>query len=168
MLTLPVDYSEKLATVERVDLHRYVGKWYTIASFPQLIAPLAHNTIVEYKLTNKGNLKVSKSFKSISRIVEDIILHGTAFIQENSNNAKLRIQYLWPFTDTSWVIDLADDYSYTVLSNPARTSLTILSRNLKMDSAIYSAILDRIKNMGFNIERLRLNPEFKKDLGSRD
>lgn len=159
MLALPVIYSDKLETVDRVDLHRYIGKWYTIASYPSPIAPIAHHTEVEYRLTNKGNLKVKKSFRSRGRFIQDLVLHGTAYVQENTNNAKFKVQYLWPFFDASCVIDLADDYSYAVISNPSRSALTILSRNPKMDSSIYSTIIDRVKNKGFNTDRLRKTPE---------
>lgn len=160
MLTLPINYSHNTETVERVDLHRYVGKWFTIACIPQRMIPVMHNTAVEYRLNNKGNLKISKIYRRKGSFTREIILSGTAFIQENTNNAKFKVQYLWPFTDTAWVIELADDYSYAVIGNPSRTSLTILSRNEKMDSNIYSAILDRVKNKGFNTERLKLTPEF--------
>jgi apolipoprotein D and lipocalin family protein len=162
MLTLPIIYSDKLETVDRVDLHRYVGKWYAIASYPNRIAPIALHTEVEYRLTNRGNLKVRKSFRTKGRLIQDIILHGTAYVQENTNNAKFKVQYLWPFSDATCIIDLADDYSYAVISNPSKSSLTILSRNSKMDSSTYSAIIDKVRNKGFNIDRLRKTPEFVK------
>lgn len=160
MLTLPINFSHNPETVERVDLHRYVGKWYTIASIPQRIVPVVYNTAVEYKLTNKGNLKINKIYRRKGLLNKEIVLSGTAFIQENTNNAKFKIQYLWPFADSAWVVDLADDYSYAVISNPTKTSLTILSRNVKMDSVTYSGIIDRIKNKGFDTKRLKLTPEF--------
>ena len=155
MLTLPVTYSEKLETVERVDLHRFIGKWYTVANLLNRNPSMVLNNVIEYKLTNKGSLHVSKSYKIKSRIFSTITLHATATVKENSNNSKFKIQYLWPFAEAAWVIDLADDYTYAVICNPSKTSLTILSRNRNMDSSTYSAIIERIKNKGFNTDRLK-------------
>lgn len=160
MLSLPILYNNNLETVERVDLHRFIGKWFTIASYPQRIGPIVHNTAVEYRLTQKGNLKISKIYKSRGRMKKDLILSGTGFVEKDTNNAKFREQFLWPFGDASCVIDLADDYSFAVISKPDKSSLTILSRNIKMDPSTYSAIIDRIKNKGFNTDRLKLTPEF--------
>ena len=38
------------------------------------------------------------------------------------------MQFLWPFKMTSLIIDLADDYSHTVIGVPSRKYVWIMAR----------------------------------------
>ena len=46
--------SQPLQTVPYVDLKKYAGKWYEIASFPQRFQKGCNFTTAEYTLTGKG------------------------------------------------------------------------------------------------------------------
>jgi apolipoprotein D and lipocalin family protein len=58
-----------------------------------------------------------------------------------------------------WVIELDPEYRYAVVSEPKREFLWILSRTPKMDDAIYAGIVERLKNDGFDVSRLKLTPQ---------
>jgi apolipoprotein D and lipocalin family protein len=68
----------------------------------------------------------------------------------NSGNAKLKVQFFWPFKGNYWIIDLADDYSWAIVSDPNRKTLWILSRTQKMDNALYNSLLDKLVKRGFD------------------
>ena len=55
-----------------------------------------------------------------------------------------------------WVIDLDADYQLVAVSEPKREYLWILSRSQNVDPARYAALLDRLRGMGFSLERLQL------------
>ena len=55
-----------------------------------------------------------------------------------------------------WVIDLDADYQLVAVSEPRREYLWILSRSQTVDPARYAALLDRLRGMGFSLERLQL------------
>lgn len=82
-------------------------------------------------------------------------IKGKAFVQKNSGNAKLKVQFFWPFRGDYWIIDLAEDYSFAVVSHPGRNYLWILSRTPVMDEEIYNGILERLKDKGFDLKRLQ-------------
>jgi apolipoprotein D and lipocalin family protein len=69
------------------------------------------------------------------------------------------VQFFWPFTGKYWIIDLADDYSYAVVSHPNKKYLWILSRTPKMDDALYQQILLRLKENGFDLLKLKITPQ---------
>jgi len=46
--------SQPLTSVPYVDLAKYAGKWYEIASFPQWFQKGCHCTTAEYTVTDKG------------------------------------------------------------------------------------------------------------------
>ena len=75
---------------------------------------------------------------------------------KNTGNAKLKVQFFWPFRGKYWIIDLAEDYSYAVVGHPNRKYLWILSRTPVMDQEIYNEILKRAKDKGFDIGKLKM------------
>ena len=78
---------------------------------------------------------------------------------KNSGNAKLKVQFFWPLRGDYWIIDLAEDYSYAVVSNPNRKYLWILSRTPKMDERLYQQILSRLKEKQFDLSKLQRTPQ---------
>ena len=88
-------------------------------------------------------------------------IKGKAFVDENSGNAKLKVQFFWPFKGKYWIIDLAYDYSYAVVSHPNRKYLWILSRKPELDDEIYNSILTRLKEKGFDLSDLQITKQIK-------
>ena len=82
-------------------------------------------------------------------------IKGKAFADKNTGNAKLKVQFFWPFRAKYWIIDLANDYSYAVVSNPNKKYLWILSRTPKMDIEIYQQIIKRLMEKGFDLTKLQ-------------
>ena len=82
-------------------------------------------------------------------------IKGKAFVVENSGNAKLEVQFFWPFKGKYWIIDLDSNYTYAVVGHPNREYLWILSRTPQMDQNIYDGILERVKAKGFDLSKLQ-------------
>jgi apolipoprotein D and lipocalin family protein len=148
-----------LKTVANVDIDRYVGKWYEIASFPQSFQKGCNCTTAEYFKTEEDYVRVVNSCRKDSPQGELKTANGKAFIVEGTNNTKLKVQFFWPFKGDYWIIDLADDYSYAVVGHPNREYLWILSRTPKMDKNIYDGILSRVTAQGFDINKLKITDQ---------
>jgi apolipoprotein D and lipocalin family protein len=158
-LTGSADKNPDLQTVEKVDLQRYMGKWYEIASFPQRFQKGCHCTTAVYELTDKNYVRVINTCRRDSPTGKVTQAKGKAFIVEGSNNSKLKVQFFWPFKGNYWIIDLAEDYSYAVVGDPSRNYLWILSRTPQMDPALYQDILSRAGEKGFDINRLKVTDQ---------
>lgn len=152
--------AQKLNTVPFVDLSKYAGKWFEIASFSQTFQKGCHNTTAEYTLSDKGYVVVENKCNRDSLTGKLSSIKGKAFVDKNSGNAKLKVQFFWPFKGKYWIIDLADDYSYAVVSNPSKKYLWILCRTSKMDNATYEQILERLKQKGFDLSKLQKTVHF--------
>ncbi len=142
--------SQTLATVPEVEIDRYLGKWFEIASFPQKFQKGCHCTTAEYSMSEKEYLVIENRCNRDSVTGKQSYIKGKAFVMKNSGNAKLKVQFFWPFRGKYWIIDLADDYSYAVVGHPNRKYLWILSRNPKINDKIYNQIVSRIKEKGFD------------------
>ena len=143
-----------LQTVANVDLNKYLGKWYEIAAFPQYFEKGCSCVTAEYSLSDKKYINVLNSaYKAEENKFTSA--KGKAFVAEGSNNSKLKVQFFWPFKGKYWIIELADDYSYAVVGAPDRKYLWILSRTKIMDDSLYSKIVSRTKEKGFDITLLK-------------
>ncbi len=151
--------AQTLQTVPSVDLNRYAGKWYEIASYPQTFQKGCHCTTAEYSLSDKGYVIVENRCNRNSLTGKQSYIKGKAFVDKNSGNAKLKVQFFWPFKGKYWIIDLADDYSYAVVSHPNKKYLWILARTSKMDEGVYQSILLRLKDKGFDLNKLIKTPQ---------
>jgi apolipoprotein D and lipocalin family protein len=147
--------SQPLQTVPNVDISKYCGKWYEIASFPQRFQKGCHCTTAEYTLSDAGYVVVENRCNKDSVHGSESYIKGKAFVVPNSGNARLKVQFFWPFRAKYWIIDLADDYSYAVVSHPSRKYLWILSRTPKMDAVVYAGIVKRLQEKGFDLSKLR-------------
>jgi apolipoprotein D and lipocalin family protein len=151
--------SQPLQTVPNVDVKRYLGKWYEIASYPNRFQKGCHCTTAEYSLSDKGYIIVENRCNKDSIKGKESYIKGKAFVQKNSGNAKLKVQFFWPFKGKYWIIDLADDYSYAVVSHPNRKYLWILSRTPKISDSVYKQILDRLMKKGFDLTMLKITDQ---------
>jgi apolipoprotein D and lipocalin family protein len=147
--------TQPLETVGSVDLEKYAGTWYEIASFPQRFQKGCECTTATYTLSDKGHVVVENRCRKGGEGGKISYIKGKAFVEPNTGNAKLKVQFFWPFRGKYWIIDLAPDYSYAVVGHPNRQYLWILSRAPQMDSAVYDQILQKLKATGFDINAIR-------------
>jgi len=133
-----------------------MGRWYEIASYPQRFQKGCHCTTAQYTLSKKGYVIVENRCNRDSIRGRESYIKGKAFVEKNSGNAKLKVQFFWPFRAKYWIIDLADDYSYAVVSHPNKKYLWILSRTTKIDEKIFKEIIDRLRTKGFDLSKLQI------------
>jgi apolipoprotein D and lipocalin family protein len=145
-----------LETVKEVDLSRYAGKWYEIASFPQKFQKGCSCTSATYTPQPKGFVRVYNYCKKGDK---ESTIQGKAFVVKGSGNAKLKVQFFWPFRGDYWIIDLAEDYSHAMVGAPNRDYLWILSRTPEMDPIRYQEVLEVATEKKFDISRLQLTDQ---------
>ncbi|MEI8074129.1 MAG: lipocalin family protein [Bacteroidota bacterium] len=159
LLMTTYNQAQTLQTVSRVDLNKYAGKWYEIASYPQYFQKGCHCTTAEYTVSEKGYVIVENRCNRDSVNGKQSYIKGKAFVEEGSGNAKLKVQFFWPFKAKYWIIDLADDYSYAVVSHPNKKYLWVLSRTPKMNDKVYKQIISRLESKGFDLSKLQITEQ---------
>jgi apolipoprotein D and lipocalin family protein len=154
------DKNLPLDTVEYVDVQKYTGTWYEIASFPNWFQKDCTGTTATYSLNKDGSIRVfNKCFKK-SLTGEEDTAEGIAYIDDTITNAKLKVSFFFPFKGDYWIIELADDYSYAVVGHPNRKYLWILSRTPEMSDTTYQSLLTSISKKGFDISKLTKTIQF--------
>jgi len=147
-----------LRTVDRVDLSRYVGTWYEIATIPASFQRGCVGVTATYALRPDGDVDVLNTCRKETLDGPVRTARGKAWSVDPSN-AKLEVQFFWPFHGDYWVIDLGPNYEYAVVGHPSREYLWVLSRTPAMDEATYQAVLSRLREQGYDLSRIVLTPQ---------
>ncbi|MDJ0764987.1 MAG: lipocalin family protein [Myxococcota bacterium] len=155
-----------LQTVSKVDLLRYTGTWFEIASYPQRFQEGCTGTTAIYTLREDGEIGVVNRCRKGSLQGKVDSAEGRARVVDETTNAKLEVTFFWPFWGDYWIIDLGENYEYAVVGHPGRDYLWILSRTPTMDDAVYKGILDRLQVKGYQLDRLRKTQQWTKAPGS--
>ena len=150
-----------LTTVSAVELNRYLGKWYEIASYPAWFQKGCTGSTADYSLLPDGRIRVvNRCFKySLDGPLK--ASKGKAEVVDTATHARLKVWFFWPFKGDYWIIDLDDDYQWAVVGVPSRKYLWILSRTPTLDGAVYDGILRRVIEKGYDPTRLNLTVQPK-------
>ncbi len=145
-----------LQTVAYVDVERYMGEWFEIALFPNRFQKGCHCTKAIYTFNKeKGYVEVLNSCRKGSATGKNNEANGKAWIADKTTNAKLKVQFFWPFKGDYWIIALADDYSYALVGHPNREYLWILNRMPQMEEDVYQQLLVIAREKGFDTNLLQ-------------
>ena len=83
-------------TVNRVDVKKYLGRWYEIASFPQRFQKDCTASTADYSLREDGKLSVLNQCRIGSPDGKLKTAKGVAYAVDETY-AKLRVSFFWPF-----------------------------------------------------------------------
>lgn len=144
-----------LATVEHVDLSRYLGTWYEIASYPQRFQAGCTATTATYSLRDDGTIDVLNRCRKGGLDGKLDEAKGRARVVDEATQAKLEVSFFGPFWGDYWIIDLdPEGYRYAVVGHPGRDYLWILSREPTLAPDVYEGILARLQEQRYDTSRL--------------
>jgi apolipoprotein D and lipocalin family protein len=146
---------EPMKTVPFVDIKLFMGDWFVIANIPTFIEKDATNAIESYKLNEKGEIETTFTFYQNSPNGLKKEYRPKGFIYNSKTNAEWRMQFIWPFKSPFLIIDLADDYSYTVIGVPNRKYVWIMAREPQLSDEIFSIITQKLAGIGYDISKIQ-------------
>lgn len=129
-----------MVTVPYVDVARYIGRWYQISRNPLAFeppsCPCAQQSL---GVRADGLVSVFNSCNEGSPTGALREIRGIAVNDDPQTNARFTVDFGLPHKGQYWVIGLADDYRWAVVSDPGRYSLYILSKTPQLSDADYEA-----------------------------
>ena len=143
-----------MEVVDFVDVERFMGLWYEIASIPsQFQRSCAGGTTAEYTLLEDGSVSVRNTcrgkfgFKRRSR--------GRAFVDDETTNAKLKVSFVCIldrcfFFGDYWIMDIGPDYEYAVIGHPTREFGWILSRTCELSNEVLEGIIELLEDQFYD------------------
>ncbi|NLV72498.1 MAG: lipocalin family protein [Actinobacteria bacterium] len=143
--------NQPLEVVPYVDLRRYLGTWYEIATIPQRFQKGCVGVTAEYSSRKNGDIEVVNTCIQGTLDGEVRRVRGKARVIDKVTNAKLKVSFFWPFWGSYWIIELDPDYQWAVVGHPKRDYLWILNRSPQMDDALYNRLLELIADKGYDL-----------------
>lgn len=139
-----------------MDIESYLGKWYEIALYPNWFEKGCYRSTALYEKLEDGRIKVTNQCRMHGPEGELNEAIGIATIFDKKTNAKLKVQFFWPFKGNYWIIDLEKDYRHAIVSEPNRQYLWILSRSPDMDAQTLEYLKEKIRKSGFDLNYLKM------------
>jgi apolipoprotein D and lipocalin family protein len=146
--------SSPLETVERVDLDRYAGRWYEIARLPNSFEENCEGVTADYARRADGLISVVNTCRVGSPSGKAKIAKGKARVVDTETNARLEVSFFGPFWGDYWIVDLAEDYSLAIVSEPKGRYLWVLSRTPTISDEARDGVLARLDALGFDASKL--------------
>lgn len=141
--------------VQDLELSRYTGTWYEVASTPQWFSRGCTCTTATYERVEPTQISVVNQCRKGSPAGELDTARGTATLPDPSEPGDLRVSFFGPFRSPYRVVELGDEgagpYSYAVVGSGS-DALFILSRTPEMDPALLEGILARRAAEGYDVE----------------
>ena len=138
-----------------IDLQKYSGKWYVIAMIPTRFDKNWDHITETYSILADGVIDIYTTYKKPGKS-ETKVLRSKGFPISEENNVKWKVQFVWPFKVDYLIEEIANDYSYVVVGHPKHKFLYIMNRTGKMDNELYTSIVERCKNKGYDVSKITM------------
>jgi apolipoprotein D and lipocalin family protein len=150
-----------LKTVDHVDLSRFMGDWYVIGTIPWFVEKNNVGTMDIYRMRPDGRIDITYAFHKKELSAPRKEMHAVGTILDTQSNARWGVQFLWPFQAPYLVIDLAHDYSTTIIGYPSRDLIWIMARTPTLSEATYQSLLQKAAEQGYDIRRIVKVPQVR-------
>ena len=136
-----------------VALERYLGTWYEIARKSVPFEKNCYGTQAHYALRKDGKTidVVNTCFKKSLSGSAQVGL-AKAWVADPITNAKLKVQFQWPFRGDYWILEVGKHYDYALVGEPKRKYLWILSRTPALSPRTTAYLLKRARQQGYDTD----------------
>ena len=141
-------------TVQELDLDRYLGKWYEIARFDHSFERGLVGATANYSITEDGKIKVVNTGYKDSFDGKFNQAEAKAYRPDENYPGALRVSFFLFFYSDYWVLDLDEDYTFTLVGSKSSKYLWILSRTPEMAPADLQRVLNKAVSLGYNTGNL--------------
>jgi apolipoprotein D and lipocalin family protein len=142
-------------TVASVDVKRFMGDWYVIASIPTFIEKDIYNAVESYRLDSDGTILTTFRFNKGSADGPLKVYKPRGFVKDKASNAVWGMQFVWPIKAEYRIIYLTDDYSQTVIGRSKRDYVWIMARRPSIPDEDYQRILTFLLDQGYQLDNLK-------------
>lgn len=155
--TLPA--TDEIRTESYVDLERFMGEWYVIASIPTAIEKNAYNATETYRLDDDGTIATTFSFRKGGFDGKQKTYNPRGFIRDTSSNAEWGMQFIWPIKADYRIVYVDDDYSQTIIGRNKRDYAWIMARTPTISREDFFERVRLLREQGYDTEKLKVVPQ---------
>lgn len=140
------------STVHRLDVARFMGRWYEIARYEHRFERGMTHVTADYTLLPDGKIRVVNRGLKDGRPKEITGKARQPDPQEYPGRLEVSF-FLWFYSDY-YVLELEPDYQYAVIGSSTDKYLWILCRKPDMPQWQLEQILSSLRRRGYDLSRL--------------
>ena len=144
-----------MPVVDYVDLERFMGDWYVIATIPTFLEKDAFNPVETYQLSSDGSIATTFTFNKGGLNGPEKIYRPRGFVEDKSTNAIWGMQFIWPIRADYRIVYLDDDYQQTIIGRNNRDYVWIMARTPTISQEDYSNLVTLVGALGYDLDALR-------------
>ena len=149
---------EPIRTMSYVDLTRFAGDWYVLASIPTFIEKEAYAAVESYSEPVNGRVATTFRFRKGGFDGPEKVYNPTGFVREDTGNAVWGMQFIWPVKAEYRILYVDDDYRFSIVGRSKRDYVWIMARSADVSEADYEALISIVEAEGYNLSQLRRVP----------
>lgn len=145
--------------VEQVDLDRFMGDWYVIASIPTPFEKDIYNAVETYERTAPKTIQTTFVFRKGGFDGERKEMKPVGYVKDDGSNALWGMQFIWPIKADYRIVYLDPDYSKTIIGRQKRDFVWIMTREPAIPESEYAELVSVVESLGYDVSKLRKVPQ---------
>lgn len=143
-------------TVEYVDIEKFSGEWLVAALIPTSFEKKAQRGVETYTFKENGKIDIEYSYYKNNKPDKKKVMTQKGWIIDSKSNSHWKISPLWPLKFNYYIIELADDYSYTVIGTDSMNFLWIMVRRDAFESFDLDGIINSMVEKGYDKNKIQI------------
>ena len=148
-----------MPVVAKVDLDRFMGDWYVIASIPTFLERDIYNAVERYDWLGPKKIQTTFSYRKGGFDGEPGQMEPVGFVEDDGSNAIWGMQFIWPIKADYRIVYLDPNYHNTIIGRTKRDFVWIMSRSPQIPEAEYQDLVQRVADLGYDISKLKPVPQ---------
>ena len=148
-----------MATVDYVDIDRFMGDWYVIASIPTPLEKDIYNAVESYERIEPKTIQTTFAFRKGGFDGESKEMKPVGYVGDDGSNAIWGMQFIWPIKADYRIVYLDEAYSQTIIGRQKRDFVWIMTREPEIPDSDYAELVSVVKSLGYDVSKLRKVPQ---------
>ncbi|UCB56053.1 MAG: lipocalin family protein [Thiotrichales bacterium] len=151
-------HNAPMATVDYVDIDRFMGDWYVVANIPTFLEEGAHNAVESYARNDDGTIATTFTFRAGGFDGKLKQYNPTGYVKDDKTNALWGMQFIWPIKADYRIVYLDNEYSKTIIGREARDYVWVMARDPQLSDDEYLEIVEFIGSIGYDTSKVNRVP----------
>ena len=152
LITACTSVPKGIEPVKELDINRYLGQWHEIARLDHSFEKGLSKVTANYQLRDDGGIDVVNRGWSEEK-TQWKEAQGKAY-RVGEFNGHLKVSFFGPFYGAYVVIELGENYDYSIVTGPSRKYLWLLARTSKVSDQVRSRFKQVAQKNGFDLTNL--------------
>lgn len=144
--------------VEQVDLDRYMGDWYVIASIPTPFEKDIYNAVERYDRLGPKKIQTTFTYRKGGFDGKKAEMKPVGYVLDDSN-ALWGMQFIWPIKADFRIVHLDPGYRTTIIGRQQRDYVWVMAREPEIPDQEYRELVQRVQSLGYDISQLSRVPQ---------